>query len=391
MVKDWKEFYDKMKRITGRDPLNLSNLTFIKKNERVEDYANRVLEYRVFRVLKNTFATGPDWIKLLANTKGDYTRRNTVEIRQYLPFIEAVRKSPFYNDNVNVGLIHDISGRFIGCGVHFKEVVVNNYQHNTNHKITDLYFHFAVGGGFRGFRTSFLPVEVANYYQHSHLQTYDHSRAIDPTRGWCLGDGTMRNYHSSHILQNSNSQDYIDAFMFVLQKYVSTESSEGGPYIYFSQLYKSVGSASAPIGPLTSKMKEILKYVTYKYNSGGIKVEVDSKIVDDKEIIQYFGVDGDEFGNSLTSQTRTPEISVNLIGVTIHHKVKYTKPSVVTRRLPSNFITQVKNKLENDINSYTNKKAIFTKFNSTGDSNSSALVEGIAQGDSVHEFQALVC
>jgi len=45
MVKDFKELYSKIKSIRGRDPLNISNLTFLKQGESLEDYINRIKEY----------------------------------------------------------------------------------------------------------------------------------------------------------------------------------------------------------------------------------------------------------------------------------------------------------------------------------------------------------
>lgn len=386
MIKDFKELYSKIKSIKGRDPLNISNLTFLKQGESLEDYINRIKEYLEWKHIKNNFY-GHSTYRELNRLKNNGKQVANYQITPWISFIERVLQSPFYR-NMKVGFI--FKGRsLLGFGFYFKEVIIHNYKHKTNHKITDLYFYIDTQNYFKGFRTSFTPAEVTHNYTHSHRQrsSINEGNLGTGNFGWCFGNGPMTFINPSRLISGVHD---VDNFLHILPKYLATESSEGVPYVHFSILYDSLGSGDASIKSPFPIIDKVLPYVEFKFNNNSIQTIISPSITNDEELIQYFGKNVDEFGNEEGVSNEYQRYSIDMIGASIHKEIKIAKP-VFKKRLPSNFITQIKTYLENDVNKFSNKETIFTSFGSSGDSNSSPSLERVNDGNQVHEFQALQC
>lgn len=386
MEKSFKELYKAFKRLRGEDPLNLSNLEFIKKNENIDDYIKRVYRHLKFKRLSTITENGPiDYRKAnysLKILKNDLNKA----IATNKSLLEKLHNSPFLLKDCSIGFVIN-DANISGIGIHFPEIIIYNYKHETHHKITDLVF-LINNGRFFGYRTSFIQRELDKGYVHSHLHTLSIDKITDPItyiNEWCLGYNQAMGNFKYNIAEPAITQDYVDSFVLTLNKYLTIESSEGTPYIHFSQLYANVSNHNFNIKlNITPVLSTILQYIKFKYNNGDIDCEIDPSIISEKSIIDYFGVECDEFGNTPYSGNRNYNLYCNFITNKITKKIKINKIST-SIKLPNNFIDQLKTIIINNVNSYTNKATIFATFNSSRDQHSSPLVERIDEGNKILE------
>ncbi len=399
MYANFKEFHNSVVKMReGNDPLNLNNLTFLRKNENVDDYIKRVQEHLKWQAYKSNYdILVTNYQQLLDNNRKKKKGRVQIplgfmkslpkaeNLNLYRTLIRHVSESPFYKD-FSIGVILYNNAVF-GLAFHWESLNVFNYKHKTNHKITDLYFVARPGHSFYGFRGSLSAIEVSIGYRHSHL----HTRNIDEynrnevlVNQFCLGSSTIVNY-TGHVLFNSSlKQDTVDGFLLQLNDYVRTESTEGTPYIHFQKLYNSLGSTVFPIKSNLTPVLPILKnYCNFKFNNGVISVDLDPKVANEPKIISYFGESSDENGNKVISASYTSEIKYRIIGPKITNRINITKPEVKLR-LPSNFVLQLTNLITNESNKFNTKETIFTSFNSTRNQDTSVSKQEPVKRNKIH-------
>jgi hypothetical protein len=120
-----------------------------------------------------------------------------------------------------------------------------NNSDNKKHTIKDMYvfisfdLKYKLIGKFRGFRTTFTPIEIYNSYTHSHLRTISINNCIsmyeNSNNDFCIGVGQPIELTLSE-LRNGFDADSFLSFCMQLETYLSWESKEGTPYIYYKTL-----------------------------------------------------------------------------------------------------------------------------------------------------------
>ena len=147
---------------------------------------------------------------------------------KYIILFEDVAKSFFGEDNV---YLDNSSINNINLIIKFPIIDISN-KDKFHHIIQDLYIklefkeNFKLRGVIRGIRGIRSQAEHDSYYMHSHLPTYN----IPTWANFCLGDTELYNC----LIELSDVSEYtiehIEAFMLLLEQYLSYESLEGGPY-----------------------------------------------------------------------------------------------------------------------------------------------------------------
>lgn len=116
--------------------------------------------------------------------------------------------------------------------IYYPSVIITN-EHNKSHEIKELYTKVKVhnngslNGTFSFVRAEFTLEEWNSDYLHSHVSGINKSLPSN-FKSSCLGSGPIRNTCLS--LNDSFDEDIWKLFIFELDRYIQTESLEGGPY-----------------------------------------------------------------------------------------------------------------------------------------------------------------
>lgn len=129
----------------------------------------------------------------------------------------------------------------------YPEVTIRNRNGNT-HLIRDLVVDVPFSSSYnfindiRGARLTFTDVEYVHKYCHSHLSGGDRYGSFT---NFCLGSSPL-NYQLNDIRASKLTEDNFEMMLTILDRYVTYESLEGGPYRYFKDLSATPSTSSVP-------------------------------------------------------------------------------------------------------------------------------------------------
>lgn len=121
--------------------------------------------------------------------------------------------------------------------IHYPELVITNSRNGSHYTIYGLYAQFEFPGYYIKLgRTDYTSQELYAGYRHSHIQTFN-QLSMTP---FCTGSS---NTPINKILSIINTEKYkqdlattVMSLILVWEESIRTESSEGGPYIYFANV-----------------------------------------------------------------------------------------------------------------------------------------------------------
>lgn len=157
---------------------------------------------------------------------------------EYVPTLDKLKNILNHSSSFLSDLLSDEFARVI---IRFPKVTVSN-EDDKSVDITELYVQVRVTPSGRMYddftmmRSEYSLIQWLSCYSHSHLPLLDRNR-IPRFRTPCLGSGPIRDT-SYRLRREPFDIDMWGLFAFELEKYVTQESLNGGPYIRLESIGK---------------------------------------------------------------------------------------------------------------------------------------------------------